>query len=103
MPVREHADRASLVGLAISDLGGAAELLCRGGTGDPRQLRCSQRAAEQARVIVPLHDDQHVALQILVGDVPRVLGRVAAPTNAQTLALSERVVHEAAMLADFAA
>jgi hypothetical protein len=45
-------------------------------------------------MIVSLHDDQHVARRLFPGDVP---GRFAGAGNAsdtETLALSERVVHQ---------
>src|SRR5262249_46008980 len=53
----------------------------------------------QQRVIVPLHDDQLVRRQVLVRDIPGL----ARPTDADALALPDRVEGEADVLADRAA
>src|SRR5262245_52899671 len=54
-------------------------------------------------MVVTLHHDQHVAPQVLVRDVPGIFRSIIAAADAQSLTLAERVVHEAAMLADLAA
>ncbi len=68
--------------------------------GDPvHRLRVDDGPVQQ-RMVVPLHGDQRVALEVLGGDEPRQVGAVAHAADPQPLALSERVVGEAVMAAD---
>src|ERR1044071_2990840 len=54
-------------------------------------------------MIRTLHDDQHIALQILVRDIPGLAAGLVGAADAESLALSERVIHEAAVATDDAA
>jgi hypothetical protein len=102
-PVRQRANLARLVRLAVAHLGRALKSGGRRGAGDPGELGGCERRAQQRRMIVSLHDHEHVALQVLVCDVPRRFGRITTPADAQALALAERVIHEPAVLPEPAA
>ena len=53
-----------------------------------------ERCPEQCRMIIALGHQQHVVIQILVNHVPGVVGVAGDTTDAQTLALTYRVVHQ---------
>src|SRR5262245_1191371 len=92
--IAQHLDAAGLIGLAVAHLGGAIEALCRRLARNPRQLRAPGLAPLHGWMIMALHDNEHIASEVLVGDVPGRLARIVAAADAQALTLAQRVVHE---------
>src|SRR6185436_11881846 len=93
--------RAGLVGLAVTNLRVAAQRLAALPLArrrpDPMRVRRGDRAALELWMLVALHDDELVACGVLRGHVPRVFGPIRGAADVQAVALTERVIGEAAM------
>ncbi len=94
--------QAVLVSLAVAGFGTTAQ--GQGGAigVDPVELSGAQAMLEQARVVIALDYHQDIAFQVLVGNVPGAL-RTTDATYAKSLALSQGVVHQALVLAQYRA
>src|SRR4249920_644841 len=66
----------------------------------PVQRPGFKTATQEPTVILTLHDNQHVALQVLVCDVPGLDSCTLATADAEALSLTERVVHQALVTAE---
>src|SRR5579859_7303515 len=91
-------DCAGGIGLAIARLGGNA-VSPAWRLRDPARVRRLQAPSQQQRMIVALHHGERVRREVLRGDIPGVTASIAAPADAQALALADGVVHEALVLA----
>src|SRR3546814_7731639 len=76
----------------------------RGGPADPVKRRAGHNLARhQERVFAVLCGDQAIACGVLCDHEPRRITCIAYATDTQTAALTQRVIHQALMLADHAA
>src|SRR5215471_10980268 len=57
-------------------------------------------ARVEARIVVPLHNHQRIAREVLRGNEPRLVASATGSAHAKPLALSERVIGEAMMPAE---
>src|SRR3546814_19459539 len=73
----------------------------RGGPADPVKRRAGHNLARhQERVFAVLCGDQAIACGVLCDHDPRRITCIAYATDTQTAALTQRVIHQALMLAD---
>src|SRR5690606_6462770 len=93
------ADPAGLVGLAIAHLCGERPVLRRRFV-DPRGFHGSERGGEQQRMIMALGDDEFVRVHALADDIPWRFAAAPDAADLKPLALAQRVIGEADVLAD---
>jgi hypothetical protein len=70
-----------------------------GRVSDPVPVVSHQRPAHQPRVVMTLHDEEYIAIEILARHVPGHFRAIAVPSDAKTLTLADRVVHETGVTA----
>lgn len=93
-------DGTVLKWLPVSAACPTAYHLSRRVAADPMQLSCSQGIAKQQVVIVSLRHGQDIVGEILAYHVPGFIWCIRDTADTQSLALSERVVHQPLVAAD---
>ena len=92
-------DQAGDILLAVAGLDGAATRFADRGAIHPVQLARNQAIGVEAGMLALRHH-QGVALDLFVDHIPGLFGGVFATTDAEPLALTQGVIHQALMLAD---
>src|SRR5450755_4626730 len=94
-----HRHRRRLSGLAVTQLDVGIEAAGAPGA-QPVKRTGGDRPGLEPVLLVPLHHDQRVALDVLARDVPGFLRATALAANRQPGALPEGIERQAAMLSE---
>src|SRR5258706_14880720 len=88
------------VGLPVARLGGVRRAGVRLAAAHPREVIGVELARQEQRVVVSLHDDELVLLQVLAAHVPRPACRILQSADPDALPLPYGVEGKADVLAD---